>query len=195
MRIKGKIIKWHESKAFGFIAPNNGDKHVFVHKTALNNRARVPKTGDIITFSMTIDKNGRACAGDAMLGGDKLPKNGYKRTPMLSIYLSVLLLMIVLSAFLADKLHERYVFGYIGLSIITYFAYALDKSKAKRGTWRIQESTLHLLSLLGGWPGAAFAQQYLRHKSAKKPFRIVYWATVIINLVLFVWLVSTAKLV
>ena len=112
---------------------------------------------------------------------------------MQSIYLSLALLLALILAFFLGNLHERFVLGYLGLSVITYYAYALDKSRAKRGTWRIQESTLHLLSLLGGWPGAAFAQQYLRHKCAKKSFQITYWGTVIANLALFVGLIYYIK--
>jgi len=66
--------------------------------------------------------------------------------------------------------------------------YALDKSAAKKGAWRTQESTLHLLSLAGGWPGALIAQQKLRHKSKKQSFRFVFWVTVIMNCSAFFWL-------
>lgn len=70
---------------------------------------------------------------------------------------------------------------YAGASVITFIVYAVDKSKAKRGVWRIKESTLHLLAVFGGWPGAALAQQILRHKSHKKKFRVVFWLMIIVN--------------
>ncbi len=69
------------------------------------------------------------------------------------------------------------------INISCFLFYALDKYKAKRGYWRIKETRLHLLSLIGGWPAAAFAQHLLRHKNAKKPFQIQYWLTVITNTV------------
>ena len=80
---------------------------------------------------------------------------------------------------------------YIGLSIITYIIYAVDKSAANKGAWRMQESTLHLLALAGGWPGALVAQQKLRHKSKKESFRFVFWVTVLLNFGVFVWLFSS----
>ena len=44
--------------------------------------------------------------------------------------------------------------------------------------------------MLGGWPGAWFAQQIFRHKTSKQPFRLIYWATVAINiLALLAWMV------
>ncbi|GAC21089.1 DUF1294 domain-containing protein [Paraglaciecola arctica] len=76
----------------------------------------------------------------------------------------------------------------MGFSAIAFFVYAFDKAKAQRGVWRIQESTLHLFALLGGWPRAAVAQQLLRHKSKKREFRTVFWGTVIIIIAGLLWL-------
>lgn len=73
-------------------------------------------------------------------------------------------------------------------SPITYVIYATDKSAAKRGRWRTKESTLHLLSLVGGWPGALVAQYRLRHKSRKLSFRVAFWATVVLNCGALGWL-------
>lgn len=79
---------------------------------------------------------------------------------------------------------------YAFASIVTFIAYALDKAASIRKTWRTSESTLHVLSLLGGWPGAILAQQALRHKSSKASFRTVFWLTVAANLLAFVALNS-----
>ncbi|MGO2340334.1 MAG: DUF1294 domain-containing protein, partial [Psychrobacter sp.] len=68
------------------------------------------------------------------------------------------------------------------LGIITYAMYAKDKAAAQSGDWRTPESTLHLLSALGGWVGAMVAQTYLRHKSQKPEFRVTYYLTVVINM-------------
>jgi uncharacterized membrane protein YsdA (DUF1294 family) len=58
---------------------------------------------------------------------------------------------------------------YAGASLIAFVAYALDKAAARAGRWRTQESTLHLLALIGGWPGALLAQRQFRHKTARRP--------------------------
>lgn len=79
---------------------------------------------------------------------------------------------------------------YVGVSVATYFTYSKDKAAAQQGAWRTPESTLHLLSFAGGWPGALIAQQFLRHKSAKTEFRNVFWGTVILNVIGFVILCS-----
>lgn len=72
---------------------------------------------------------------------------------------------------------------YCGLmSLLTYGIYALDKNAARRQRPRVPERLLHLLALLGGWPGALIAQQRLRHKTRKPAFQIVFWLTVLLHL-------------
>ena len=68
------------------------------------------------------------------------------------------------------------------LGIFTYITYGKDKAAAQNGDWRTPESTLHILSALGGWVGALVAQTYLRHKSQKPEFRVTYYLTVVINM-------------
>jgi len=67
------------------------------------------------------------------------------------------------------------------ITVITFLLYAYDKSAARKHRWRISENTLHLFALAGGWVGALIAQQFLRHKTVKQPFRFVFWCTVVIN--------------
>jgi alpha-amylase len=42
---------------------------------------------------------------------------------------------------------------YLVMSLFAFIVYASDKRAAVRGDWRVSESTLHVLELLGGWPG------------------------------------------
>jgi uncharacterized membrane protein YsdA (DUF1294 family) len=69
---------------------------------------------------------------------------------------------------------------------VTLVAYALDKSAAVAGRWRVSEQSLLLLGLAGGWPGGLVAQQLLRHKSNKTSFRHAFWGTVVVNVTAFV---------
>ncbi len=193
MRTKGKIISWNEGKGYGFILPLADGKQVFLHITALSNRGRSPEIGQIVTYSISTDKQGRACAANATLAGDRIQENKKKSNGMLPILLGTTFLGIVGLSVLSGKLPFIILALYAGLSTLTYFAYALDKSAAKRGAWRTQESTLHLFSLVGGWPGALIAQQKLRHKSKKESFRFVFWVTVLLNVGGFLWLFTSTR--
>ena len=74
-------------------------------------------------------------------------------------------------------------------NLMTFSLYAHDKYAAQKGRWRVKEDTLHILSLIGGWLSAWFAQQTLRHKSRKVSFRITYWITVVAHFALLLgWL-------
>jgi uncharacterized membrane protein YsdA (DUF1294 family) len=68
--------------------------------------------------------------------------------------------------------------------------YAIDKSAARAGRRRTPEKTLLLMGLACGWPGAALAQEWLRHKSSKRSFLARFWGTVLINAGAFAWLAS-----
>lgn len=81
---------------------------------------------------------------------------------------------------------------YIVASLVTFIVYGVDKSAARKGRWRTRESTLHLLGLLGGWPGALLAQRVYRHKSKKREFQAVFWTTVFLNCAVLGWTVLPA---
>lgn len=68
------------------------------------------------------------------------------------------------------------------MSVLTLLCYGWDKRQSKRSGWRVPEKRLHLLSLLGGWPGALLAQRWLRHKTIKTRFRVVFWLTVVMHI-------------
>ena len=72
--------------------------------------------------------------------------------------------------------------GLYGLmSVVCFGTYLRDKRKARNGQWRTPESTLHLLELLGGWPGGLAAQLVLRHKNRKRSYQVVFWSIVALH--------------
>ncbi len=66
-------------------------------------------------------------------------------------------------------------------SVVTFVAYGWDKRQARRGGWRVKEKTLHVMALLGGWPGGWVGQRVWRHKTYKRSFRIVFWLIVTLH--------------
>jgi len=70
--------------------------------------------------------------------------------------------------------------GICVVSMITYSLYAVDKRRAQAGGWRIPEAQLHLMEVLGGWPGGWIAQQRLRHKVVKGSYQFLFWGIVLV---------------
>ena len=61
----------------------------------------------------------------------------------------------------------------IGINIITFFIYGLDKHLAKKKAYRISEYSLFVLSFFGGCVGAILGMKVFRHKTKKASFWIL----------------------
>ena len=68
---------------------------------------------------------------------------------------------------------------YLAFNLLVFLIYWWDKEAARKGSWRVRESTLLWLAFLGGSVGAVLAQRLLRHKTHKQPFRS-YLLTIIV---------------
>ena len=58
------------------------------------------------------------------------------------------------------------------ISFISIVVTIADKIKARMGAWRVKESTLLLLSVLGGSVAMFMTMQMIRHKTLHKKFMI-----------------------
>ncbi|MBY5750732.1 DUF1294 domain-containing protein [Rhizobium leguminosarum] len=70
---------------------------------------------------------------------------------------------------------------FLALNLLVFSIYFRDKQAARHGRRRISERTLLLLALIGGSLGAVAAQQLLRHKTRKEPFRSILAAILILH--------------
>ncbi|MEZ9338594.1 DUF1294 domain-containing protein [Vibrio splendidus] len=104
-----------------------------------------------------------------------------------SIQIAITYLVLVAVSVLFAESSKALLVWYLVIGIVTFFVYAKDKRAAINGNWRVPEKTLHILSVAGGWLGALIAQDKLRHKTQKQPFRAIYWLTVAMNVAAFVW--------
>ena len=59
----------------------------------------------------------------------------------------------------------------IAINVIVFFIFGIDKLKAKKGKWRIPESTLLLLAIIGGSIGAWLGIKVCHHKTLHKKFK------------------------
>lgn len=77
------------------------------------------------------------------------------------------------------------------LSLITFIAYGVDKSKAKSGKWRTKEKTLLMMSFMGGAFGGYPAMLIFRHKTKGEHwyFTLVNWLGLAIHIALMLLLI------
>ena len=57
------------------------------------------------------------------------------------------------------------------INTLAFIVYGIDKLKAKKGRWRIPESTLLLLAVVGGSMGAWYGVRVWHHKTLHKKFK------------------------
>lgn len=191
LRYQGKLTNWNDKKGFGFVEPNGGGSLSFVHISALRKRSRRPKEGDLIVYEQVKEANGKFKAKNVSLATDRQLKITASRKPSKLGYVVITIFVVALiSATLLNLLPTEVLVFYFGASCLAIIAYALDKRSAQNGRWRTPESHLHLLGLLGGWPGAFYAQNKLKHKTSKKAFKQIYWVTAMVNVSVLVWFFS-----
>ena len=73
---------------------------------------------------------------------------------------------------------------FAGVNVVTFFLYGIDKWKAKRSKWRIEESTLLWWAVFGGSIGAWLGMKAWHHKTQHKKFTWGVPAILIVQLLL-----------
>ncbi|GED41084.1 DUF1294 domain-containing protein [Cobetia marina] len=185
MNLQGRLTRWNDDKGFGFITPESGGKDVFAHISAYKGRGR-PKASAQVHYQLGMDDNNRPRAIRFRTHGAGASTTS---TGVWLAWLVALAVMVVLGAgWQQGRLPWMLPVAYLGMSLVTYLAYRIDKQAATSGEWRVPEGKLHLMELLCGWPGALIAQQSLRHKTRKTSYRLVFWGVVLINIAAVSWL-------
>lgn len=73
------------------------------------------------------------------------------------------------------------------INIFGFFIMWLDKRKAKKGSWRIPEKTLFIVTALGGGVGTITGMYTFRHKTQKLNFVIGFPFITILELIGIIW--------
>lgn len=190
MQYQGTMTKWNEDRGFGFISPNGGGTQVFAHIKSFSDRQRRPVDNDIVTYELKTDADGRSQAVRIAFVDDCTEGFPSIKRSTVVVSLPVLFILFVTGTVLTETLPAVVLALYWIASVWAFLVYAFDKSAAENNRWRTSENTLHILAVIGGWPGALVAQQVLRHKSKKQSFQIVFWITVVANCGALGWLLS-----
>ena len=196
MRYVGRITDWNDEKGFGFVAPNGGGGRAFVHIKAFERVSRRPVSGQLISYELATDEQGRfkaAAIRFVALRPKKAVSSNRAAWPRKIIGAAFLVLLAL--AWLSSRMPLAVLLAYAGASLVALILYGADKSAAENNRWRTPESTLHVVALFGGWPGALIAQGVFRHKSTKEEFQTVFWTTVVLNCAALLWLLESGKAV
>ncbi|MBK1712991.1 cold shock and DUF1294 domain-containing protein [Rubrivivax gelatinosus] len=187
MRFDGKLTNWNDDRGFGYIVSTQGGEPIFMHISEWPKDAPRPRLQQAVSFEIELGPKGkRACKVQLITPRRPAPRPPPARATQwgtATLFVIPAFLLLYLGLAVLWRLPPWVGGVYLAASLVTFSAYALDKSAAERGAWRTPESTLHTLALFGGWPGALLAQQVLRHKSSKQAFRRVFWATVVLNVI------------
>lgn len=196
MRFEGAIKSWNDTRGFGFIEPTQGGDEVFVHASAFRVRAGRPQLNQRVTFEVELNRDGKKRARNVELvrAAPTARVRGRRQGPAqwgtASLFAIPAFLLVYAVASVLWRVPVWFAALYVVASLVCFCTYAVDKSAAMSGRWRTAESTLLMLGLIGGWPGALVAQQVFRHKSNKGSFQAAFWATVILNVIAFVAIAS-----
>ncbi|HEY8329228.1 MAG TPA: DUF1294 domain-containing protein [Rhodanobacter sp.] len=193
MRYVGRITDWNDDKGFGFVTPNGGGDRAFVHIKAFERPSPRPVSGQLISYEPRKDERGRFNAAAIRLVTPQQEKRTSRRNGWPRKAIATLFLVALVIGWFLSRIPTIILLIYGAMSVLTFAMYGIDKSAAVNNRWRTQESTLHFAGLLGGWPGALFAQDVFHHKSRKAEFQFVFWVTTTLNCVALAWLLADGK--
>ncbi len=81
-----------------------------------------------------------------------------------------------------------YAVGLVSLSVITFVMYGIDKLLSKIGKVRTPELILHLLAVLGGFPGGWAGMLFFHHKTKHSDFWAILAFSTFVHAVLAYYL-------
>ena len=79
------------------------------------------------------------------------------------------------------------IFYLLAINIVAFIAFGVDKYKAKRDKWRIPESTLLTMAVLGGSIDALAGMRVWRHKTLHDKFRIGIPVILALHIIVIIW--------
>lgn len=84
---------------------------------------------------------------------------------------------------------QNMIIYFIVINIIGFFIMWLDKRKAIKGSWRIPEKTLFIITALGGGIGTIAGMYTFRHKTQKIQFVVGFPVITILEIMTIIYFV------
>ncbi|WP_151750930.1 DUF1294 domain-containing protein [Acinetobacter bereziniae] len=204
MRDQGRLVEWFDDKGYGFIQPNDGLKErVFLHIKDFAQKGPRPIVGCALEYVVQLDGQGRYKAKQVTYlkatqtvhaktnRTSQITLNAQKASSLQPMQIICIVYIVALAILSISGLLNGMILLFVSIiNVMTYWFYAQDKEAAQINQRRVPENILHILAFLGGWPAAWLAQQRLRHKTQKQPFRKIYFCTIVFNILLILWLIS-----
>ena len=204
MAQRGELIEWNDERGFGFIRPDAGGAHLFVHVSQIARIATRPRVGDSLTYTLGRGRDGGPAAVNVSIAGanplkgraqargrEPAPRQhhaaGFRHTIRYSVAAALAALLLI--GTLAGSVPIVLLAAYIGMGAVSAAFYYDDKRQAQSGGWRTSEARLHGIDVLFGTIGGLLAQQVFRHKTAKLEFALTSYAIAALH---GLWLIGLA---
>lgn len=84
---------------------------------------------------------------------------------------------------------QNIIIYFVAINIIGFFIMWLDKRKAIKGSWRIPEKTLFIITALGGGIGTIAGMYTFRHKTQKIQFVIGFPVITILEIITIIYFI------
>lgn len=81
---------------------------------------------------------------------------------------------------------QNFIIYLVIINIVAFLAMWIDKQKAKKGKWRISETALFILAILGGSIGGMIGMYTFRHKTKKPRFTIGFPVILILEIIIYI---------
>ncbi len=196
----GKVVRWRDEERAGYIKVKSIKARVFFPQSAFVFRDKRPAKHQQVSFVLG-RRRGEWVATRVIPQGYELGWADRESTPSGTVLgggfsetllgSAFILLYLAAVSFISLPLASAYLLA----SCLLLILYRTDKRSAQNGRTRVPDFVLHLLAVLGGWPGGLLAQMRYQHHTANIGFVRAFWFSVALNAVgsyvLLVYLVGS----
>lgn len=167
-RVTANLVEWKDDKGYGFARQAGGTERIFVHVKAFDSHGPRPKKGDELEFDMVAGRNGKPAAENVkVLGAEEIAR----QLPF-HLVTAVMLFLLAQIVVILGRAPVEILVVYAVMGGLSMYLYSRDKQAAVFGWWRIRETTLITVDLLGGIIGGLLAQHRYRHKQSKASYQL-----------------------